>query len=77
MNTPLTPKTGVSILRPRGRRRAVGDRNGIEVREQELVSINAQVLYRMRCECGRPWFEVELPKLVACPACGKLGVVVL
>jgi hypothetical protein len=29
----------------------------------------------MRCECGRSWFELELPKFVKCPACHKLGLV--
>jgi rRNA maturation endonuclease Nob1 len=77
MNTPQTPKSNVSILRTRGARTGVGDKNGIVVQEEQLTSIRAQLLYRMRCECGRPWFEVELPKLVACPSCGKRGVVVL
>jgi hypothetical protein len=72
-----TPKSNVSILRPRAGRRTAGDRNGIVVLEEQLASVHAQLLYRMRCECGRPWFEVELPKLVACPGCGKKGVVVL
>jgi hypothetical protein len=52
-------------------------RNGIEVREQELRRVTAQHVYKMRCECGRSWFELELPTLVQCPACAKLGVVSL
>jgi len=32
-------------------------------------------LYKVRCECGRSWFELELPKVVKCPACHKLGLV--
>jgi hypothetical protein len=48
---------------------------GIEVREDELVAVKAQTLYKMRCECGRSWFELELPRLVKCPACDKLGLV--
>src|SRR2546430_9126243 len=28
-----------------------------------------QRVYKMRCECGRSWFELELPKFVTCPAC--------
>lgn len=49
--------------------------NGIVVREEELRSIKAQRLYKMRCECGRSWFELDLPTLVECPACKKLGLV--
>jgi hypothetical protein len=49
--------------------------DGIEVHEHELGSVMAQRLYKMRCECGRSWFELELPKLVQCPACLKLNLV--
>jgi hypothetical protein len=72
-----TPKNNVAILKPRTLRRSAGDPSSIVVLEEPLTSIRAQLLYRMRCECGRPWFEVELPKLVACPGCGKKGVVVI
>jgi hypothetical protein len=49
--------------------------HGIVVSEEELRSIKAQRLYKMRCECGRSWFELDLPTLVECPACRKLGLV--
>jgi hypothetical protein len=49
--------------------------NGIVVSEEELGSVKAQRLYKMRCECGRSWFELELPTLVECPACKKLCLV--
>jgi hypothetical protein len=49
--------------------------SGIEVQEEELCAIKAQSLFKMRCECGRSWFELELPRLVKCPACAKLGLV--
>jgi hypothetical protein len=54
---------------------ALKNGGGIEVREEELRSVTAQTLYKMRCECGRSWFELELPRLVKCPACEKLGLV--
>ena len=76
MNPPQTPKSVVTPLRPRPGRKAPGDRSGILVSEEQLSFVHAQQLYRMRCECGRPWFEVQLPKLVTCPGCGKKGVVV-
>jgi hypothetical protein len=57
-----------------GRKR---DQIGIEVQEEELGQITAQQMYRMRCECGRPWFELELKRLVQCPACRRLNVVSL
>jgi hypothetical protein len=54
----------------------VGPRDdGIEVHEDELGSVMAQCLYKMRCECGRSWFELELPRLVQCPACLRLNLV--
>ena len=40
-----------------------------------LVQITAQRLYRLRCGCGRSWFELHLPHLVTCPACEKMGLV--
>jgi len=49
--------------------------SGIVVREDELIAVKAQRLFKMRCECGRSWFELELPKFVECPACKKLGLV--
>jgi hypothetical protein len=50
-------------------------RDGIEVREEELGTVTAQRLFKMRCECGRTWFELELPRLIQCPACEKLNLV--
>ena len=50
--------------------------DGIEVYEDELGTVQAQRLYKMRCECGRSWFELELPKLCKCPACQRLNLVV-
>ena len=49
--------------------------SGIEVQEEELGSITAQRLYKMRCGCGRSWFELQLPNLATCPACSKMGLV--
>jgi len=37
--------------------------------------VTVQHVYKMRCECGRSWFELELPKFVKCPACHTLGLV--
>ena len=50
---------------------------GIEVREEPLGTVKAQHVYQLRCECGRAWFELELPTLVQCPACGKVSAVSL
>jgi len=62
----------VELRKPKFSSKNVG---GIEVQEEELSAIRAQTLYKMRCECGRSWFELELPRLVKCPACDKLGLV--
>lgn len=47
--------------------------NGIQVHEEELNVAIAQCLYRMRCGCGRSWYELELKILVKCPACARLN----
>lgn len=49
--------------------------DGSLVREAELGSAVAQRFYRMRCQCGRSWIELELKKLVKCPACSRLDQV--
>jgi hypothetical protein len=51
--------------------------DGILVQEDELSLATAQHLYRIRCECGRSWFELELKMLVKCPACSRLNRVQL
>jgi len=48
---------------------------GMEVHEEELGTVRAQHMYKLRCECGRSWFALELPKLVQCPACHKPSLV--
>jgi hypothetical protein len=49
--------------------------SGIEVHEEEWTTVTVQHLYKMRCACGRSWFELEVPQFVKCPACHKLGLV--
>lgn len=49
--------------------------SGIEVHEEKWGTVTAQHVYKMRCQCGRSWFELELPKFVRCPACDTLGLV--
>jgi hypothetical protein len=49
--------------------------SGIEVHEEEWGTVTVQRMYKVRCECGRSWFELELPKVVRCPACLKPGLV--
>ena len=66
-----TPHTARSA----GSHRAPQKGDGIDVQEEELGQITAQRMYRMRCECGRPWFELELPRLVKCPKCHRLNLV--
>jgi hypothetical protein len=55
--------------------RRVGSDDGILVQEGELGTVVAQRMYKMRCECGRSWFELELQKLVKCPACQRINLV--
>ena len=48
---------------------------GIEVHEEEWGTVTVQHVYKMRCECGRSWFELEVPQFVKCPACKKLALI--
>ena len=67
--TPLRPRETAKTPRTAG--------PGIQVEEGQLGLIKAQLVYRMRCECGRAWFDIQLPKLAECPSCAKKGVVFL
>jgi hypothetical protein len=49
--------------------------SGIEVHEEEWGTVTVQHVYKMRCECGRSWFELELPQFVECPACHRHSLV--
>jgi len=77
VRTRAEAKTVPQSPRTAGPHRAGDKGEGIEVQEEELGHITAQRMYRMRCECGRPWFELELPRLVKCPKCHRLNLVSL
>ena len=68
--------TGASgALPPPIRRRREPDDSGIQVREETLAAVSAQRMYKMRCECGRSWFELVCSTIVQCPACKRLGLI--
>ncbi len=60
---------------PAATRRRDAEDSGILVREERLSAVSAQHMYKMRCECGRSWFELVCRKIVQCPACQRLGLV--
>jgi len=66
------PAGSVRPIRPQPRG-GHADSGGILVQEDELSTATAQQLYRMRCECGRSWFELELKSLIKCPSCSRLN----
>jgi hypothetical protein len=74
--TPLDALSNRSSAASSRQNRALPRSDGIEVHEDELGTVLAQQLFKMRCECGRSWFELELPKLAKCPACSRLNLVV-
>jgi hypothetical protein len=46
--------------------------DGIEVVEQRIGVAAGQWVLRVRCQCGRSWFEVEAVHWGICPRCGLL-----
>jgi hypothetical protein len=69
-------------LRPLGRRVGLNGAppqsappSGIEVHEEKWGTVTVQHVYKVHCECGRSWFELELPRFVKCRACHQLGLV--
>lgn len=45
---------------------------GMEVVEQRVGVAEAQWVLRVRCQCGRSWFEVEQVHWATCPRCSLL-----
>ena len=64
-----------SPMVPPATRRKEPDDSGIQVREERLAAVSAQRMYKMRCECGRSWFELVCRTIVQCPACKRLGLI--
>jgi hypothetical protein len=74
--TPLAQAKNLSLATlPFAHRQREPRDSGIQVREEPLRTIRAQRMYKLRCECGRSWFELECQKFVQCPACHKPGLV--
>ena len=67
---PQLPRVDPSVALPES-----ATDSGIEVHEEEWGTVTVQPLYKLRCECGRSWFELEVPQFAKCPACNKLGLV--
>jgi hypothetical protein len=67
---PLGRRATVKVAPPRS-----ATANGIEVHEEKWGTVTVQHVYKMRCECGRSWLELELPRFVRCPACHQLDFV--
>ena len=44
---------------------------GVEVSEREIVRGEMQMVYSIRCPCGRRWFDVTPERLQVCPKCGR------
>jgi hypothetical protein len=77
LNAQVLPISPTKPQRGPDRRQPEEPTDGIDVREEQLGSVTAQPIYRLCCDCGRAWFELELPAVVRCPECAKLGVVSL
>ena len=64
----LLPDPGVVARTPKVRRMP----EGIEVVEQRVGFAVGQWVLRVRCQCGRCWFEVEAVHWATCPRCSQL-----
>jgi hypothetical protein len=47
----------------------------IVVEETEMGRATGQWVVQIRCECGRPWFDVQMVKTARCPRCELMVVV--
>jgi hypothetical protein len=48
---------------------------GMEVTEREVVRGTVKVVYEIRCECRRRWFQREFKRIQVCPRCGRAVLV--
>jgi hypothetical protein len=77
----LAPETYVSASdvpeEPQGPYRARAPRglaaatNEVEVREREMVRGKVEIVYAIRCACGRRWFSTEFESIQTCPKCAR------
>lgn len=44
---------------------------GLEVREREVVRGTMSVVYEIRCDCGRRWFNRRRERVHICPRCAR------
>ena len=72
---PAPAKRPARTIRPVPQLRADAAEPGIQVQEEPLITVTAQLMYQLRCECGRSWFELRCPTIVHCPACHQAGLV--
>ena len=49
--------------------------DGVEVGEREMVRGQAELVYLIRCECGRRWFIPKFENLHTCPKCNRAVLV--
>jgi hypothetical protein len=45
--------------------------DAVEVREREMVHGEAEIVYAIRCACGRRWFSTEFESIQTCPKCAR------
>ena len=48
---------------------------GMEVTEREVVRGTVRVVYEIRCECRRRWFQRSLERVQVCPRCSRAVLV--
>jgi hypothetical protein len=61
--------------RARLERGAAHATDGVEVGEREMVRGQAELVYLIRCECGRRWFTPRFENLHTCPKCNRAVLV--
>lgn len=64
------PTRGPAVSAPAPRIRRMPE--GIEVVEERVALAVGQWVLRVRCQCGRSWFEVEEVHWATCPRCSQL-----
>jgi hypothetical protein len=45
--------------------------DGLEVRERDIVRGRVDIVYAIRCPCGRRWFSPKFESVHVCPKCSR------
>jgi hypothetical protein len=65
------PDEPLSPYRARLTMPADEDTSGTELQERDVVRGKARMIYEVRCDCGKRWFNPTFERVQLCPRCER------